>query len=236
MARILLADNDSHHRNNLREALEGANLGEVKTAEDGEEALALLGAVPFDLAAIEIGLPHLNGLEVLQAIRQKGIRTQVMILAGQVTAENAVQVLRGGAQDFLEKPVPSVDFVASVRRLLEKHFLPPHVLADRLNRFLKIHAARQPLRLSDLCRHFKISSGYATRLFRKHLGTTFTQCLVDYRLERAKDLLESTDTPMYLIAEQSGFKNSRRFSETFRRREGISPVKYRQGWMDRQMP
>ena len=97
-----------------------------------------------------------------------------------------------------------------------------------MNVFLQERANQYPLRLGELCRNFNISRGYATRLFQKHMGTTFTQLLNYYRIEKAKDLLESTDHPLYLIAEQCGFKNSRRLAETFRKLEGISPLKYRQ--------
>ena len=113
-------------------------------------------------------------------------------------------------------------------RLLEKKRPSPHYLAHRLNVFLQERANQCSLRLGELCRYFNISRGYATRLFQKHMGTTFTQRLNYYRIEKAKDLLESTDHPLYLIAEQCGFKNSRRMAETFRKLEGISPLKYRQ--------
>ena len=234
MARILLADSDSRHRDLLRAAVARADLGEVRTAEDGGRALALLGTGGFDLAAIDLGLPRLGGLEVLLTIRRKRIPTDVVILAEQASMENVVEALRGGAQDFLRKTVHSADFVASAQRLLQKRLLPPHALADRLDRFLNAHATRGPMRLRDLCRHFNISSGYAARLFRKHLGTTFTERLIEYRLGKARELLDSTDTPVYLIADECGFRNARRFAETFRRWQGMSPTKFRQRRTDRQ--
>jgi two-component system response regulator YesN len=228
MAQILVADGDPNVRTHLQNVLGNAELGRIEVVANGSEALKRLCKIPFDLAILEMAMAQFDGLQVLQVLRQRGIRTEVVMLTRQTSIQNIVQALRLGAQDCLGKPVPSSDLVEAVCRLLEKKRPSPHYLANRLNVFLREHADQSPLRLGDLCRYFSISRGYATRLFQRHIGTTFTQQLTYYRIEKAKDLLESTDDPMYLIAAQCGFKNSRRLAETFRKLEGISPVKYRQ--------
>ncbi len=228
MARILVADSDPHGSNYLREVLVEERFGEIETVGDGKEALEHLCTGVYDLAILEMYMPRVGGLEALQAIRQKGIQTDIVILCRNAAVEDVVQALKTGAQDFLKKPVHTSSIIDAVGRLLEKQHPSPHYLADRLNKYLREHATQCSLKLNDLCRHFKISRGYVTRLFQKHIGATFTQCLISYRVEKAKDLLESTDDPIYLIAEQCGFKNSRRLAETFRKLEGISPIKYRQ--------
>jgi len=228
MAQILIADGDPEVRIYLQSVLGNARLGRVEVAENGCEALKRLCRVPFDLAFMEMAMGQLNGLQVLRALKEKGIQTEVVILTRRTNLRSIILALQLGARDCLEKPVPATDLVELACRLLEKKRPAPHYLAHRLNVFLQERATQYPLRLGELCRHFKISRGYATRLFHRHMGTTFTQRLNHYRIEKAKSLLESTDQPLYLVAEQCGFKNSRRLAETFRKLEGISPLKYRQ--------
>ena len=228
MAQILIADGDPKVRIYLQSVLGHAQLGRIEVAANGCEALKRLCRIPFDLAIMEMAMGQLNGLQVLQILRKKGIQTEVVILTRKANIRSIILALQLGAQDCLEKPVPATDLVEVACRLLEKKRPSPHYLAHRLNVFLQERANQYPLRLGELCRNFNISRGYATRLFQKHMGTTFTQLLNYYRIEKAKDLLESTDHPLYLIAEQCGFKNSRRLAETFRKLEGISPLKYRQ--------
>ncbi len=228
MARILIADDDRSVCADLREELVKAGLGNVVVAENGEEALRQLCTNLFDLAIMDLEMPRLDGLKVLQTIRQRCIPTEVVMLARQIALQDIVQAVRLGAEDILMKPVVAAEFIEAVCRLIEKRHPSPHCLANRLNVFLREHATEGPLRLKDLCLYFHISRGYATSLFQKHIGSTFTQRLTFYRVEKAKGLLKTTNDPVYLIADQCGFKNSRRLAEAFRKQEGISPIKYRQ--------
>ena len=97
-----------------------------------------------------------------------------------------------------------------------------------MDSFIKENFFRSSLCLVDLCQHFCISLGYASRLFRKHLNITFRQRLIFYRVQKAKGMLESSGMPLYLIAEGCGFKSQGRLSEAFFRLEGMPPRKYRQ--------
>ena len=226
-ARILIADDDPTVRDLFRNWL-GRQPWEVVIAKDGREALDHLCGSDFDVAVLDLKMPHLDGLQVLEAAReQKGAQTDIVLLTGYGTIETAVQAMKAGAQDFLTKPVRMSEVVDTIRRLIERRSLPPHTLLDRMDAFLKSRASDPALRQDDLRKYFKISPRYISKLFKDHVGMSFRERLSHYRVEKARHLIESTNLPMYAVAEQCGFKGYRQLADAFRRHEGLRPREYR---------
>lgn len=230
--RILIADDDPNTCVVLQRALESESWA-VKVVRDGREALDALCGAPFDVAVLDLIMPHLSGLEVLKAARQKGISADVIILTGYGTIDVSVQAMKVGAGDFIEKPVNLARLTAAVRQMIENRHLPPHVLASRLDDFLKDHLSEPSLRLGDLCGHFRISPAYVSRLFQRHLHAPFRTRLSYHRVQKAKHLLESSDAALDTLAGECGFRNYRRLTEAFVRVEGMPPGKYRKICRDR---
>lgn len=116
---ILIADDDTQVRGLFAEALRSSELWRVEVAGDGQEALDLLCAAPFDVVVLDIMMPRLDGLRVLEGIQRKGIQTDVVVLTGYGTVERAVQAMKLGARDFLMKPVNLSGLTAAIRGVLE---------------------------------------------------------------------------------------------------------------------
>ena len=230
--RILIADDEEMVCSYLERILR-PQPWEVETVYSGREALDRLAGGRFDVAVLDLYMPPHNGLDILQAVQQKGIQTDVVMLTGHGTIELAVEAMKVGARDFLTKPIKPVEFVTTIRRLLDQRRPLSHVLAGRLDEYTKEHASNPSLRLEDLCLHFHISERYVCRLFQEYSGSSFRQRLSYHRIEQAKHLLAARDQPMSQVAEQCGFKNQRRFNEVFRRQEGTTPRKYRDRLLQR---
>lgn len=79
----------------------------------------------------------------------------------------------------------------------------------------------------DVSRQFYLSPAYFSRLFRKHTGKSFTDHLIELRLNKAKLLMNNSMNPIKEIAENTGFKSPYYFSRIFKKKEGVSPKKYR---------
>ncbi len=110
---ILVADDAAGVRDLLAQYLK--DLGyRVKTAADGERAVALIGAQPFELVITDLQMPRIDGLGVLQAARARDPDTKVVILTGNPTLESAIEALREGAYDYLLKPVENLDILHHV--------------------------------------------------------------------------------------------------------------------------
>ncbi|HKK52258.1 MAG TPA: sigma-54 dependent transcriptional regulator [Myxococcota bacterium] len=113
--RVLIADDEPSIRFVLQEVIEG--LGHrVVAVEDGDRALAELSRDSFDLAFLDIRMPGLTGIEVLQQSRSSGNDVAIVIITAQNLLENAVEAMKAGALDYLVKPFA----LAEVKALTEK--------------------------------------------------------------------------------------------------------------------
>jgi two-component system OmpR family response regulator len=92
----------------------------VDVASDGEEADATLAAEAFDLVILDLGLPGMDGLDVLRRLRDRRAETAVLILTSRGALDDRVKGLNLGADDYLTKPFEIEEFEARVRALLRR--------------------------------------------------------------------------------------------------------------------
>ncbi len=103
MPKVLIVDDTKNIRVLLTKCLEMEGY-EVKTASDGHQALEMFLSESFDLAFLDIKMPHLSGTEVLKKIRDKGIITPIIIITAYATVKNAIECTQMGAVAYLQKP------------------------------------------------------------------------------------------------------------------------------------
>ncbi|MEK7331257.1 MAG: sigma-54 dependent transcriptional regulator [Candidatus Eisenbacteria bacterium] len=101
---VLLVDDDARIRSTLRGVLEDEGHAVVE-APDGAQALEALESRSFDAVLLDINMPGMSGLDVLVTIREMAPSTGVIMVSGEGTIATAVQTLKRGAFDFIEKPV-----------------------------------------------------------------------------------------------------------------------------------
>ena len=92
----------------------------VDHARDGEEALALMRATPYDAAVLDIMLPKMDGLAVLQELRRAGVKTPVIVLSAKASVDDRVRGLQAGGDDYLTKPFAFSELLARVQALLRR--------------------------------------------------------------------------------------------------------------------
>jgi two-component system, OmpR family, alkaline phosphatase synthesis response regulator PhoP len=102
-ARILVVDDERNIRKNLGMVLETAGY-QVEGAKDGEDALAKCKEQHYDIALVDLQMPKMGGLELLRYLHSLSPRTAVVILTAYGTVARAVEAMKLGAVDFLEKP------------------------------------------------------------------------------------------------------------------------------------
>lgn len=122
MSRILVVDDERSIRNTLKDILEFEK-HEVVLAENGKLALEAIFATNFDLIFSDIKMPELDGLDLLTAIRDKEIDTPVVMISGHGNIETAVDAIKRGAYDFIEKPIDLNRLLILLRNALEKKSL-----------------------------------------------------------------------------------------------------------------
>lgn len=122
MARILLIDDDSGARNVLSVMLREAGYA-VETAESGERGLELALSSLFDVIVSDMRLPGLSGLDVLRELRERRIDTALIMMSGYGTIEAAVEAMKLGASDFVQKPVFQEELLLRVAAAVERRQL-----------------------------------------------------------------------------------------------------------------
>lgn len=126
--RILIIEDEEKMAKALRTGLEADEFS-VHVALTGEEGFFLASTEPFDLVILDLMLPQRGGMEVLTALRQKGISVPVLILTSKDTVRDRVRGLDAGADDYVVKPFALSELLARVRALLRRG---RQELADRL--------------------------------------------------------------------------------------------------------
>ena len=116
---ILLVEDEADFRETTARWMsrKGHNVAEAPNAQ---EALVLLDRQQFDVAVIDMNMPGISGVELLQRMKSDNIETEVIILTGQGTIESAVQAMKIGACDYLTKPFPLGDLEQRCRLAWER--------------------------------------------------------------------------------------------------------------------
>ena len=116
---VLVVDDEKNVRLTLRQALEDLGL-EVDTPAGGEEALDRIGDAEYDLMLLDLRMPGLDGLEVLQRTRRQAPDLPVVIVTAHGTVKSAVRAMRRGAVDVLLKPISLDSLHELVNRVLQR--------------------------------------------------------------------------------------------------------------------
>ncbi len=120
--KILLADDDPVLRRLLPFQLSSEDF-ETSTAATGKEALAILGEQDFDVVLLDINLPDISGLEILQKIRQGEDSPEVIMLTADSTLKTGIEAMRRGAYEYVTKPAAGEQIEIVVRKAEEKRRL-----------------------------------------------------------------------------------------------------------------
>ena len=119
MAKILIIDDERPIRSTLKEILEYEKF-KVDEAEDGPVGLDLIRKNEYDIILCDIKMPKMDGMEVLETIQKEGFETPVVMISGHGNIETAVESLKNGAYDFIQKPLDLNRILVTIRNAMDK--------------------------------------------------------------------------------------------------------------------
>jgi len=119
MSKILVVDDERSIRNTLKDILENEKF-EVILAEDGLEALDKMELGPFDVILCDIKMPQMDGIELLDKIKEREPDAVVVMISGHGTIDTAVEAIKKGAFDFISKPLDLNRLLITIRNATEK--------------------------------------------------------------------------------------------------------------------
>ncbi len=177
--RLLVIEDDAVLRLGLKRQLEAQGY-RVDLAADGEDGLFQAREYPLDLAIIDLGLPKVNGLQVVQALRKEGRTLPILVLTARTSWQDKVLGLEAGADDYLGKPFEFAELAARVKALLRR----------------ALNASSDVLQLGPLGIDF---SGQSARLNGSTLDlTTFEYRLLEYLVRERARVVSKQELSDYL--------------------------------------
>jgi DNA-binding response OmpR family regulator len=167
MKKILIVDDDAELRSHLSDVLKGAGY-QTAAAPTGAEAIEMAIDEEFDLLLLDFMMPKTSGADVLTELRKVAPRSRVIMITAFATIENAVDIIKRGASDYLSKPFKIDDLLTRIRKVLEEASFEScgvkedfdgilSSLANPLRRkALQLLATRKSMRLMEIVRELHI--------------------------------------------------------------------------------
>jgi two-component system, NtrC family, nitrogen regulation response regulator NtrX len=139
MSKILVIDDERAIRNTLKEVLEYEK-HEVDLAEDGPSGLEMFNANSYDIVLCDIKMAKMDGIEVLQKIYETSSDVPVVMISGHGNIDTAVEAIKKGAYDFLEKPLDLNRLLITIRNATDKSTLitQTQVLKNKVSKMYEI--------------------------------------------------------------------------------------------------
>lgn len=242
--RVLLVDDEIMIREGFKRLFdwEAHDCEVVGEAADGMEALTRIDSLHPDIVIMDINIPIMNGLKVIQLSRIKHPDIAFVIVSGYDDFSYCREALRLQITDYILKPVNYEEFGTCIDNLKISLFeqrvsaaSEPEKQEERtitgITRYLQEHLADE-MSLSVLAEEFYLNPQYISQLFKNEIGVNFLSYLTNIRMENAKKLLLSTSLSIAEVADRSGFGDYRVFTKVFKKSEGITPSQYRRDFLE----
>jgi len=247
----LIVDDEPRTRQGLKKTLDTWANGEYQiiTAANGEETIGIMDQQKVDILLTDIRMPEMTGLELLKVIKERNMSPVIIVISAYSEFEYAHEALRLGVINYLLKPISKKTLIEAVEDALKdvdkreragmiekvvdtklvdvsaqnpSNRIPIREALDYINNNLK-----NDLTQKEVADHVHLNPSYLSVLFKEHVKLTFSEYVTRRRIQRAKELLMSTNLPIADIAEESGYKTAKYFIKIFKEIEGATPSAYR---------
>ena len=246
MYRVFLADDEMWVLFGLKKLIEKSGLPFqiIGEATNGVTTLEELEAKKPDVLFSDIRMPGLDGLSLLEKIKEKNLNVEVVFVSGYAEFEYARRALQMEAFDYLLKPVEQEALSDILLRLMKKlggdcggekvsgpeygvEYEPvnPTIVKQMVNEIKERYT--ENITLAALAEKYGFSVGYVSSLLKEELGLSFSEYITAKRIQRAKELLADSRLSVDMVAEQAGYNDYFYFTKVFKKVVGISPSKYR---------
>lgn len=211
-SRILIVDDEATMGSMLEEVLQDENYAGVRAISDSREALKVFKEFQPDLVMLDIVMPHLDGFQVMEALRkvQGDAYLPILVMTGDADYDTRLKALRAGANDFLNKPLNVIEVLARIRNLLEVRYL--HAKLKNQNEILddtvRTRTAELRAAIAGLNQaHYAIKEAYIETIYRLTLATEYKDDDTSVHIKRMS--LYSTTLGQALGMSEEGNDNLR---------------------------
>lgn len=179
-SRVLIVDDDASILGLVSEVLEDDGY-EVVTAGSGEDALKLLDGEPFALVMTDIRLPGINGVKVLEHVRENYPRTNVIMITSHASLDTSINAIKHGAYDYLLKPFEDLSLISSAaKRAIDAFSID--VERSQLIRSLKL-TNQELARVNQVLHGLAIRDGLTNLFNHRYINEILAKELGDAKVE-----------------------------------------------------
>ncbi len=237
---LLIVEDNRDLRRHLKRLL--VDQWKIITASDGRQALARLAAHDIDVIVSDIMMPNMDGLALLKRICNDIATSHIpfLILTARRDVDTRLQGLKLAADAVVTKPFNDEELrltLANTARAIEnrrrhdrtKNANQPETspkdqaFIDQVNAWLETNHGDAATRISDLALHLNLDERTLQRKTRALFGQPPKTVLTEYRLDRAAELLQTTDRKVADVAAECGFSSASHFGQQFTKRFGRPP-------------
>ncbi|MGG1397269.1 response regulator [Bacillus salipaludis] len=248
---ILIVDDEPRTRQGLKKTLDTWADGkyQIFTAANGEEAIGFMQKQKVHILITDIRMPEITGLQLLKMAKEQNIFPVIIVISAYSEFEYAQEALRLGVINYLLKPISKKALIEAVEdalqavekqeragmmeKVVDKKLVdastqnpldhgPVREAMDYINKNIN-----NELTQKEVADHVHLNPSYLSVLFKEHVKLTFSEYVTRRRVQRAKELLITTNLPINDIAEESGYKTAKYFIKIFKDLEGMTPSAYR---------
>lgn len=247
---ILVAEDEAIERKALCGCLEQHFAGRctILAAKSGTEAVELFEHSHPQVAILDIEMPGLTGLEAARRIRQSSGSCVILFLTAYDNFSYAREAIHLRAMDYLLKPWSERELILSVEEALRlcgspggelltsecAAPIPEEDLAslrlgqvrENIESYIRAHYDTE-LSMQDVARAMNYSDAYFCKLFKQCFKVNFSVYLNEYRIRRARELLQTTRLNVREISVACGYSDPNYFARVFKRVTGKTPTEYR---------
>lgn len=248
MKEIVVIDDEQIIRKGIGKIVElsGEGFEVTAEAENGEEGLRLILKLDPDIAIVDVKMPKMDGLEMIEhCLRHENLKTRFIVLSAYDDYAYTRRSIKLGVCDYLLKPVNRFELIGLLKEVAAKvdrsvcgkisealeSELPlseqARVAADAM-RYIEKHFY-DDLSLREVAEKAGMNPNYFAGLFKKKTGVSYLDYLTAVRIEKAKELLKSTDLKVYEISQMIGYYSAKYFSKLFKHHTGMTPNEWRTG-------
>lgn len=236
--KVLLVDDEVKIREGFKRLFdwEEHDLEVIGEASDGLEALSKIDEYKPNIVVMDINIPIMNGLKVIEMSKVRHPNTAFIIVSGYDDFNYCKQALKLKIADYLLKPVDYEEFgtvIDNLRISLYEKKIEEDVddhLINKIAQYIREHLD-EDISLNLLSDKFALNAQYISQLFKNQIGVNFLSYLTSICMQKAKSLLLSSAKTIVEVSVAVGYNDYRVFTKVFKKHVGVSPSQYRKEFL-----
>ncbi|MGL4571177.1 MAG: response regulator [Clostridium sp.] len=244
MLKVMIVDDEELERKALKVVLKDVeDLEIVAEGCNGREAVELDKEFEPDLIIMDVKMPGLDGCKAAEIIKGRNKEKMIIMITAHDDFDLVRRALVIGVNDYVLKPVRPKDLIKNINNMIVSFKINDNskiknsqtenvedVIKSPIENalsYIDCHV-EDNINLDSIAAICNLSPCYFSKLFKKEVGVNFKTYINDKKIEKAKEVLKSTDTPILNIALDLGFDDCGYFIRVFKKVLGVTPKKYRE--------